>query len=34
MRTVKDQSQEFCVKDQLVTFQLDPTVNVVGIFIL
>jgi len=26
-----DQSQELCVKDQLLKFQLDPTVNIVGI---
>ena len=28
------QSQEFCFKDQLLKFQLDPTVNSIGIFIL
>jgi len=28
------QSQELCVKDTLLKFQLDPTVNVVEIFIL
>jgi len=27
-------SQALCVKDQLLKFQLDPTVNVVEIFIL
>jgi len=26
------QSQELCVKDQLLKFQLDPTVNIVEIF--
>jgi len=29
-----DQSQELFVKDQLLKFQLDPTVNKVGTFIL
>jgi len=28
------QSQDLCVKDQLLQFQLDPTVNEVGTFIL
>jgi len=28
------QSQEPCVKDQLLKFQLDPTINEVGTFIL
>jgi len=28
------ESQELCVKDQLLNFLLDPTVNVVEIFIL
>jgi len=28
------QDQELCVKDQLLKFQLDPTVNIVGTFIL
>jgi len=28
------QSQELCVKDQLLKYHLDPTVNEVGTFIL
>jgi len=28
------QNQKLCVKDQLLKFQLDPTVNIVEIFIL
>jgi len=28
------QSQELCLKDQLLKFQLNPTVNIVKIFIL
>jgi len=28
------QNQEFCVKDQQLKYQLDPTVNAVEIFIL
>jgi len=28
------QSQELCVKDQLLKYKLDPTINAIGTFIL
>ena len=34
IQDLTSQSQELCVKDQLLKFQLDPTVNEVGTFIL